>query len=190
MYPGLMLFPEVRCSWHRDKNPTRDDCKSSAVSRVRKCLLVTWKGDSSTVVLQDLKNWLTVLNSVSLVSVTCKMGLFLLQKISISTDVCSSNTMEDARYVVFSNVCWYAFIRYNISLLNTSVANLFRIFDAEVNSKCSFVRWRCILKPLWQLKWKQASQWFHIMGFSFRVRYLPGAALCSLLLDSMLFRFF
>lgn len=44
MNPVLMLFPEVMYCSHSDRNPTKDDFKS----RVRKCLFVTRRGDSST----------------------------------------------------------------------------------------------------------------------------------------------
>lgn len=79
--------------------------------------------------------------------------------------------MEEARNSRFSIVCLYAFIRYNMSLPNTSVANLFLdlIFDDGVNSRCSLVSLRCSLKPLWQFKRRQPSQWSHITGLSFSV---------------------
>lgn len=118
------------------------------------------------------------------------MGLFFVQKISTSMEVCSSSRIEDDKLSGFSKVCWYAFIRYSISLSNTSLASLFLILDAGVISICSLERRWCILNPLWQLKLKQPSQWFHKIGFSLRMRNLPGAALCSALLDSMLFRSF
>lgn len=120
----------------------RDNCRSSAFSRVRKCLLTTWKGDSSPVLFQDSKNWLSFLISASL---GLGMGLFLLQNISISTNVCSSNTMEEAINSGFSIVYWYAFIKYNMYLPNTSVANLFLIFDDGINSRYSLVSLRCSL---------------------------------------------
>lgn len=114
MHPGLILFPEVRCNWH-----LRNIILGIIVGlpQFLGSGNVCWPPGKGI-----LPQFFSRIQRISYLSLFLGlgMGLFLLQNISISTNVCSSNTMEEAINSGFSIVCWYAFIKYNMYLTRFS----------------------------------------------------------------------